>query len=167
MWSSTGKAKTPRHPYRTTYMWGLARLSPCQRGLHIHRGNITFWSQLQLSVFIFLGAVVALLVLLSQLPAVLSFIVLMSSALRVCWPVGSLWLRVRAGTGQPQTKSWWWCNLEQRRNVAVKSKDASPNWLRTVEVGFWQFDRDSIDVRMLLGNFQLCVKQEQTQICQS
>lgn len=167
MWSSTGKAKNPWHPSRTTYMWGITWLSPCQRGLHIHRRNITLWSQLQLSVFIFLSAVVALLVLLSQLPAVLSIIVLMSSALRVCWPVGSLWLRVRAGTEQPQTKSWWSCKLEQRRNLVVKRKDASPYWLRTVDVGFWQFHWDSIDVRMLLGNFQLCVKQEQTQICQS
>ncbi len=32
----------------------------------------------------------------------------------------------------------------------------SPYWLRTVEVGFWQFDWDGVDVWMLLGDFQLC-----------
>lgn len=31
----------------------------------------------------------------------------------------------------------------------------SPDWLRTVEVWLWQFDRDGVDVGMLLGNFQL------------
>lgn len=85
------------------------------RGLHIHRGNITLWLQLQLSVFIFLSTVVSLPALLSQLPAVLSFIILMSSAL--CWPVGSLWLRIRAGTEQPQTKICRSYHLEQRRNM--------------------------------------------------
>lgn len=52
---------------------------------------------LQLSVFIFLRAVVTLLGLLSELLAVLGFIICVSSALGVCWPVGSLWLRIRAG----------------------------------------------------------------------
>lgn len=31
----------------------------------------------------------------------------------------------------------------------------SPDWLRTVEVRLWQFDREGVDVGMLLGNFQL------------
>ncbi len=32
----------------------------------------------------------------------------------------------------------------------------SPYWLRTVEVGLWQFHWDGVDVWMLLGDFQLC-----------
>lgn len=67
-----------------------------QQGLHIHRGNTILWLPgLQLSVFIFLGAVVPLLGLLGQLPAILGFIIVVSSALIVCWPIGSL--RIRAG----------------------------------------------------------------------
>lgn len=31
----------------------------------------------------------------------------------------------------------------------------SPDWLRTVKVRLLQFDRDGVDVGMLLGNFQL------------
>lgn len=43
----------------------------------------------------------------------------------------------------------------------------SPYWLRTVEVGFWQFDWDGVDVWMLLGDFQLCEERNKTQICQN
>lgn len=52
---------------------------------------------LQLSVFVLLRAVETLLGLLGELLAVLGVIVCVSSALGVRWPVGSLWLRMRAG----------------------------------------------------------------------
>lgn len=58
---------------------------------------------LQLSVFIFVRAVVTLPGLLRQLLAVLRFIICVSSALGVCWPVGSLWLRMRAGPEHKHT----------------------------------------------------------------
>lgn len=39
---------------------------------------------------------------------------------------------------------------------ALLRVELSPYWLRTVEVGFWQFHRDGVDVWVLLGDFQLC-----------
>lgn len=80
----------------------------------ILRGNTTLCLPgLQLSVFIFLRAVVALLGLLGQLPAVLGFIIRVSSALGVCWPVGSLRLGIRAGPEHTHTHvhTKQWCDV--------------------------------------------------------
>lgn len=80
----------------------------------ILRGNTTLCLPgLQLSVFIFLRAVVALLGLLGQLPAVLGFIIRVSSALRVCWPVGNLRLGIRAGPEHTHTHvhTKQWCDV--------------------------------------------------------
>lgn len=90
-----------------------------QQGLHIHRGNTILWLPgLQLSVFIFLGAVVPLLGLLGQLPAILGFIIVVSSALIVCWPIGSL--RIRAGPECAHTQNsdvMWSLSLKWHWNL--------------------------------------------------
>lgn len=45
----------------------------------------------------------------------------------------------------------------------MRQKKLWPDWLRAVQIGFWQLHWDGVDVWMLLGDFQL----EQTQKCQS
>lgn len=68
------------------------------------RFDITSWFPgLQLSVFVFLSIVVSSLGLLGQLSAVLGLFVLVSSALRVRWPEGSLLLGIGAGTEYTKT----------------------------------------------------------------
>lgn len=137
------------------------------------RFDITSWFPgLQLSVFVFLSIVVSSLGLLGQLSAVLGLFVLVSSALRVRWPEGSLLLGIGAGTEYTKThthqRSRGLAFSFDRPNVngqhintravlpALLRVELSPYWLRTVEVGFWQFHRDGVDVWVLLGDFQLC-----------
>ena len=70
------------------------------------RLDITSWFPgLQLSVFVFLSIVVSSLGLLGQLSAVLGLFVLVSSALRVRWPEGSLLLGIGAGTEYTYTRA--------------------------------------------------------------
>lgn len=72
-------------------------LSACSCDVCSHGG--TSWRPgLQLSVFVFLRIVVSPPSLVSQLPAVLGFVILVSSAFRVRWPEGSLLLGIGAGT---------------------------------------------------------------------
>lgn len=126
-------------------------------------GDLTScFPSLQLSVLVFLRVVVAPLGLLSQLSAVPVLVVIVSSALRVRRPVGALLLGVGAGTDHTQTRrqpsqrlvtSSIFSKHTAALIVRQRGMQTSPNWLRTVEVGFWELHWDGVDVGMLLGDF--------------